>query len=545
MSTNYFFQKFKKKNTENNIDINVNSEHSIKIDDKIEEFVEEIKTPENVAVLPPYDPRKDLSDYKFPTISLLKEYLQQEGNVTDEEKQSNRVHIVKTLQKLGIGIKKIYETIGPTVTLYEIVPEDDIKISKIRNLTDDILFALAISGARFIVPINTGTISIEIPNTNPRIVSMFDTISSKKFQESNFDLPVALGRTTTNEVFTFDLCKMPHLLVAGATGQGKTVCLNTIITSLLYKKHPSELKFVLIDPKKVELNIYSDIERHFLAKLPELEEPVLTDIQKITQTLNALCKEMDLRYDLLKLTHTRNIKEYNEKFILRNLNPQKGHRFLPYIVVIIDDIDLIMTANKEIAMSIDQLTQLARAIGIHLIIATRPNKSVITNAIKSNFPARIAFKVLSSLDSKMILDSNDAQQLVGCGDLFFSQGNEPIRVQCAFIDMPEEENIVHFICAQRGYPTALYLPAPNVSESDIEAQIFDGKRDIMFEEAARLVVATQMASASNIQRKLVIGFNRAARLIDQLETAGIVGAPDGSKPRQVLIATEYDLEKIL
>jgi len=374
---------------------------------------------------------------------------------------------------------------------------------------------------------------------------MYDTIASRKFQDSTFDLPVAIGRTNTNEVFMFDLCKMPHLLVSGTIGQGKSVCLKTIITSLLYKKHPSELKFVLIDPKKVEFNIYSDIERHFLAKLPEVWCPVITDTQEITQTLNALCKEMDLRYDLLKIANSRNIKEYNEKFILRHLNPQKGHRFLPYIVVIIDDVDLIMTANKEITMSIDRLAQLARAIGIHLIIATRPNKSVITNAIKSNFPARIAFKVLSSLDSKMILDSNGAQQLVGCGDLLFLQGNEPIRVQCAFIDMPEEENIVHFIGDQRGYPTALYLLNPDVSESDIEAQIFDGKRDITFEEAARLVVATQMASASIIQRKFSIGFNRAARLIDQLEFAGIIGKPDGIKPRQVLIATEYDLEKIL
>jgi len=468
MSTNYFFQKFKKKNKEN-FDHSVkiyetieNDENIVIIEDKVEEMK---KTSEYMEVLPPYEPKKDLFDYKFPTISLLKEYPQQESEITDIE--------------------------------------------------------------------------------NTHFVSMFDTITSKKFQDSTFDLPVALGRTTTNEVFMFDLCKMPHLLVSGAIGQGKSVCLKTIITSLLYKKHPSELKFVLIDPKRIELNIYNDIERHFLAKLPEADEPVITDTQKIIQTLNSLCKEMDLRYDLLKLANSRNIKEYNEKFILRNLNPEKGHRFLPYIVVIIDDSDLIMTtAGKEFEMPIVRLAQLAHSIGIHLIIATRPNKSVITNAIKLNFPARIAFKVLSSLDSKMILDSSGAQQLIGCGDLLFSQGDEPIRVQCAFVDMSEEENIVHFIGDQCGYPTALYLPDLDITESNVIGS-FDGKRDSMFDEVARLVVATQMASASNIQRKYSIGFNRCARLIDQLEAAGIVGAPDGSKPRQVLIPTEYDLEKIL
>ena len=543
-----------------NVDIEIietikNDEDFISIEDEIEEIeeiiedIEDKKSPEDVVNLPPYEPRKDLSTYKFPTISLLKEYPQQENNATDEEKQSNRTRIVTAMKNFGIGIKKIYETIGPTITLYEIVPEDGIRISKIRNLESDIMLSLAAIGIRIIAPIpGKGTIGIEVPNANPRIVSMFDTINSKKFQDSTFDLPVALGRTITNEVFMFDLCKMPHLLVAGATGQGKSVGLNAIITSLLYKKHPAELKFVLIDPKKVEFNIYADIERHFLAKLPEADEPVITDTQKVVQTLNSLCKEMDLRYDLLKLAHARNIKEYNEKFISRHLNPQKGHRFLPYIVVIVDEFgDLIMTAGKEVEMPIARIAQLARAVGMHMVIATqRPSVNIITGVIKANFPARVAFKVSSGVDSKTILDGSGAQQLIGRGDLLFSQGNEPTRVQCAFVDTPEVENIVHFIGNQNGYPTALYLPEPDVAESDMETRTFDiSKRDSMFDEVARLVVATQMASASNIQRKFSIGFNRAARLIDQLEAAGIVGAPDGSKPRQVLIPTEYDLEKIL
>ena len=535
------------------IEIDENKDDFIIEDDKIVEDIENFedvkKTPEDVANLPPYEPRKDLSDYKFPTITLLKEYPQTENNATDAEKQSNRTRIVTTLQKFGIGIKKIYETIGPTITLYEIVPDDGIRISKIRNLESDIMLSLAAIGIRIIAPIpGKGTIGIEVPNSNPRIVSMFDTIASKKFQESNFDLPVALGRTITNEVFMIDLCKMPHLLVAGATGQGKSVGLNAIITSLLYKKHPAELKFVLIDPKKVEFNIYADIERHFLAKLPDADEPVITDIHKVVQTLSSLCKEMDLRYDLLKLAHARNIKEYNEKFISRHLNPEKGHRFLPYIVVIVDEFgDLIMTAGKEVEMPIARIAQLARAVGMHMVIATqRPSVNIITGVIKANFPARVAFKVSSGVDSKTILDGSGAQQLIGRGDLLFSQGNEPTRVQCAFVDTPEVESIVHFIGDQRGYTTALYLPEADVAESNVEAGTMDvGKRDSMFDEVARLVVTTQMASASNIQRKFSIGFNRAARLIDQLEAAGIVGAPDGSKPRQVLVQTEYDLEKIL
>ena len=521
--------------------------------DNASEIIEKIdnadKTAEYIASLEPYEPRKDLSNYKFPTISLLKEYPIQENNATDEEKQSNRMRIVTTLQKFGIGIKKIYETIGPTITLYEIVPDDGIRISKIRNLESDIMLSLAAIGIRIIAPIpGKGTIGIEVPNSNPRIVSMYDTIASKKFQEANYDLPVALGRTITNEVFMFDLCKMPHLLVAGATGQGKSVGLNAIITSLLYKKHPAELKFVLIDPKKVEFNIYADIERHFLAKLPDESEAVITDTQKVVNTLKSLCKEMDLRYDLLKLAHARNIKEYNEKFISRHLNPQKGHRFLPYIVVIVDEFgDLIMTAGKEVEMPIARIAQLARAVGMHMIIATqRPSVNIITGVIKANFPARVAFKVSSGIDSKTILDGSGAQQLIGRGDLLFSQGNEPTRVQCAFVDTPEVENIVHFIGDQQGYQTALSLPEPDTAEGNIEAGSLDiGKRDSMFDEVAHLVVATQQASSSNIQRKFSIGFNRAARLVDQLEAAGIVGAADGSKPRQVLVQTEYDLEKML
>jgi S-DNA-T family DNA segregation ATPase FtsK/SpoIIIE len=514
--------------------------------DNIENFE---KTANYVENLPPYEPQKDLSNYKFPDISLLKKYEQQDNTATDAEKTSNRKRIVETLQKFGIGIKKIYETIGPTITLYEIVPDDGIRINKIRNLADDIMLSLAAIGIRIIAPIpGKGTIGIEVPNSNPRIVSMYDTIASKKFQDSAYDLPVALGRTITNEVFMFDLCKMPHLLVAGATGQGKSVGLNAIITSLLYKKHPAELKFVLIDPKKVEFNIYADIEHHFLAKLSDADEPVITDTQKVVQTLNSLCKEMDLRYDLLKIAHARNIKEYNEKFISRHLNPEKGHRFLPYIVVIVDEFgDLIMTAGKEVEMPIARIAQLARAVGMHMIIATqRPSVNIITGVIKANFPARVAFKVSSGVDSKTILDGSGAQQLIGRGDLLFSQGNEPARVQCAFVDTPEVENIVHFIGDQTGYPTAFALPEPDIAENNFEAGSLDiGKRDSMFDEVAHLVVATQMASASNIQRKFSIGFNRAARLIDQLEAAGVVGAPDGSKPRQVMIQTEYDLEKIL
>ena len=497
----------------------------------------------------PYDPTLDLSSYKYPTIDLLKDYPAPLTSISKEEQEANQRRIITTLKHFGIGVKKIYETIGPTITLYEIVPEDGVRISKIRNLEADIMLSLAAKGIRIIAPIpGKGTIGIEVPNSNPRTVSMYATIASKKFQESTFDLPVALGRTITNEVFMFDLCKMPHLLVAGATGQGKSVGLNAIITSLLYKKHPAQLKFVLVDPKKVEFNIYSDIEKHFLAKLPDGDEPVITDTSKVVQTLNSLCKEMDQRYDLLKSAHVRNIKEYNDKFINRKLNPLKGHKYLPYIVVIVDEFgDLIMTAGKEVEMPIARIAQLARAVGIHMILATqRPSVNIITGVIKANFPARVAFKVASGIDSKTILDGPGAQQLVGKGDLLFSQGNEPVRVQCAFVDTPEVEKIVNYIGEQRGYPGAFELPEPDVAESEADLSSVDlTKRDPLFEDAARLIIATQQGSTSNIQRKFSIGYNRAGRIVDQLEVAGIIGPFEGSKPRQVLVQTEYDLEKLL
>ena len=500
-------------------------------------------------VFQPYDPTLDLSKYKAPGIELLKDYPAPPNTLTREEQQANQNRIIQTLKHFGIGVKKIFETVGPTITLYEIQIEDGVRISKIRNLEPDIMLSLAAKGIRIIAPIpGKGTIGIEVPNSNPRTVSMYGTIASKKFQQYTFDLRVALGRTITNEVFMFDLCKMPHLLVAGATGQGKSVGLNAIITSLLYKKHPSQLKFVLVDPKKVEFNIYSDIERHFLAKLPDMDEPVITDTTKVVQTLNSLCKEMDQRYDLLKNAHVRNIKEYNDKFINRRLNPLKGHKYLPYIVVIIDEFgDLIMTAGKEVEMPIARIAQLARAVGIHMILATqRPSVNIITGVIKANFPARVAFKVASGIDSKTILDGPGAQQLVGKGDLLFSQGNEPVRVQCAFVDTPEVENIVNFISEQQGYPSAFNLPEPDVVEGEADLSGVDlSKRDPLFEEAARLIVGTQQGSTSNIQRKFSIGYNRAGRIVDQLEVAGIIGPFEGSKPRQVLVQTEYDLERLL
>ena len=543
-----------KATTDENIEIvEINGENTTQIAEEADEDYSNIAPLENAE---PYDPRKELSHYIIPKFydkykdqPLLTDYPVDENAQNEDEKEANRRRIVETLKKFGIGIKKIYETIGPTITLYEIVPDDGIRINKIRNLADDIMLSLAATGIRIIAPIpGKGTIGIEVPNSNPQIVSMFATIASKKFQEANYDLPVALGRTITNEVCMFDLCKMPHLLVAGATGQGKSVGLNAIITSLLFKKHPAELKFVLIDPKKVEFNIYADIERHFLAKLPDEAESVITDVEKVKQTLNSLCKEMDMRYDLLKTAHARNIKEYNAKFISRHLNPQKGHKYLPYIVVIVDEFgDLIMTAGKDIEMPIARIAQLARAVGIHMVIATqRPSVNIITGIIKANFPARIAFKVSSGIDSKTILDSYGAQQLIGRGDMLFSQGNEPTRVQCAFVDTPEVENIVHFIGNQQGYPSAFPLPEPDITEGGIDKKDVDlSKRDSLFEEVARYVVSTQQGSTSNIQRKFEIGFNRAGRIVDQLEAAGIVGSINGSKPRQVLVPTEYELEKLL
>ncbi len=505
----------------------------------------------NIAKLGKYDPTLDLSHYQPPTLDLLKVYGSDNDTQIDMvEQNANKNKIITILQNFGIEIDTIKATVGPTITLYEIVPKAGVRISKIRNLEYDIMLSLAATGIRIIAPIpGKGTIGIEVPNADPQVVSMHSVIASKKFQESKFELPVAFGRTITNEIFMVDLAKMPHLLVAGATGQGKSVGLNAIITSLLYKKHPSQLKLVLVDPKKVEFNIYGDIEKHFLAKLPDGEDAIITDTSKVVETLNSLCKEMDERYDLLKKAHVRNIKEYNEKFFNRNLNPEKGHRFLPYIVVIVDEFgDLIMTAGKEVEMPIARIAQLARAVGIHMIIATqRPSVNIITGVIKANFPARVAFRVSSMMDSRTILDAPGANQLVGRGDMLFSQGNDLMRVQCAFVDTPEVENIVHHISGQQSYPTAFYLPEYiNPDGEGVDMSSVDmSKRDPLFEEAARLIVASQQGSTSLIQRKFSIGYNRAGRIVDQLEVAGIIGPFEGSKARQVLVLDDYHLEQIL
>lgn len=509
------------------------------------------KSKQLVEQLGRYDSTLDLSKYQPPTLELLKSYgMESDLQIDMEEQKANKDRIVKTLRNFDIEIESIKATVGPTITLYEIVPKSGIRISKIRNLESDIMLSLAATGIRIIAPIpGKGTIGIEVPNNDPQIVSMHSIIRSKKFMESKYDLPIALGKTITNEIFMFDLTKMPHLLVAGATGQGKSVGLNAIITSLLYKKHPSQLKFVLIDPKKVEFNIYGSVEKHFLAKLPDGEDAIITDTTKVVHTLNSLCMEMDSRYDLLKKAHVRNIKEYNEKFAGRELNPEKGHRYLPYIVVIIDEFgDLIMTAGKEVEMPIARIAQLARAVGIHMIIATqRPSVTIITGVIKANFPARVAFRVSSMIDSRTILDTPGANQLVGRGDLLFSQGSDLTRVQCAFVDTPEVEQIARFIGNQRGYPTAFYLPEyigpENEGVSPSAADL--SKRDVLFEEAARMIVATQQGSTSMLQRKFSIGYNRAGRLSEQLEIAGIVGPNESGKVRQVLIQTEYDLEQLL
>lgn len=496
-----------------------------------------------------YDPKLDLSNFRYPTLELLKKYDVTEHQVDMEEQKANQTRIKQTLENFGISIASIKATVGPTITLYEVIPDAGVRISKIRNLEDDIALSLSALGIRIIAPMpGKGTIGIEVPNKDPQIVSMQSVIASRKFQECKYDLPVALGKTITNEIFMFDLCKMPHLLVAGATGQGKSVGLNAIITSLLYKKHPSELKFVLVDPKMVEFSIYSEIERHYLAKLPDAEKAIITDFTKVIQTLNSLCKEMDDRYDLLMKAHTRNIKEYNEKFINRRLNPEKGHKFMPYIIVIIDEFgDLIMTAGKEIELPIARIAQKARAVGIHMIIATqRPSTNIITGTIKANFPARVAFRVSSMIDSRTILDSPGANQLIGRGDLLFSQGNEMTRVQCAFVDTPEVEQIASFIGTQQGYPTAFQLPEYVGEEGEKTVGGVDlSDRDPLFDEAARLIVIQQQGSTSLIQRKFAIGYNRAGRLMDQLEAAGIVGPFEGSKARQVLIQDEYHLEQIL
>ena len=515
-----------------------------------------INKPEATDILPDheveklmenYNPRLDLSRYKFPPISILTDH-KSDLEFDDSEVIENKENIIKTLGDHNITITHISATVGPTVTLYEIVPDRGIRVARIKSLENDIALNLSALGIRIIAPIpGRGTVGIEVPNKKPEIVSMKSLITSKAFQDSKFDLALALGRTITNEPFIVDLTKMPHLLVAGATGQGKSVGINAIITSLLYKKHPAEIKFVLIDPKRVELPLYAKIERHFLAKLPGEEDAIITDTQKVIRTLNSLCIEMDNRLELLKDAQSRNIKEYNEKFISRRLNPEKGHRYLPYIVLIIDEFaDLIMTAGREIEPPIGRLAQLARAIGIHLIISTqRPSANIITGFIKANFPTRIAFRVFSSIDSRTIIDATGADRLVGRGDMLVSSGAEPIRVQCAFIDTPEIEGLTDFIGSQQGYPDAMHLPE-YIDDSETGNQEVDlHKRDPMFEEAARLVIQHQQGSTSLIQRKLSIGYNRAGRIIDQLEAAGVVGPFEGSKARDVLISDYAHLEQIL
>jgi len=519
----------------------------------IEKIEEEVLVEENLAArlvqdFGEFDPTLELSHYQFPPIDLLKEYSSGGITINQAELEENKNKIVDTLKNYSIGISQIKATIGPTVTLYEIVPEAGIRISKIKNLEDDIALSLAALGIRIIAPIpGKGTIGIEVPNNNPTMVSMKSVISSPKFQSAEMELPIALGKSISNETFVVDLAKMPHLLMAGATGQGKSVGLNAVLTSLLYKKHPAEVKFVLVDPKKVELTLFNKIERHYLAKLPDSGDAIITDNTKVINTLNSLCIEMDNRYSLLKEATVRNIKEYNEKFRHRKLNPENGHRFLPYIVLVVDEFaDLIMTAGKEVEIPIARLAQLARAIGIHLIIATqRPSVNVITGMIKANFPARIAFRVTSKIDSRTILDSGGADQLIGRGDLLYTQGNEIIRVQCAFVDTPEVDKICDFIGSQKAYPEAYLLPEYIGEESGIKLDIDVSERDSLFREAAEVIVTAQQGSASLIQRKLKLGYNRAGRLIDQLEAAGIVGPFEGSKARSVLISDLVALEHFL
>ncbi len=513
-----------------------------------EKTVDEGKNMEHHTIDTPFDPRYELRDYKFPTLDMLNDYGGGKSEIDEEELNANKNKIVETLGNYGIAIDKIKATIGPTVTLYEIVPAAGVRISKIKNLEDDIALSLAALGIRIIAPIpGKGTIGIEVPNSKPETVSMRSVLSSEKFQNSKYALPCAIGKTISNETYVFDLAKMPHILMAGATGQGKSVGLNAIIASLLYSKHPSELKFVMVDPKKVELTLYNRIERHYLAKLPDSEDAIITDVKKVVRTLNSLCIEMDLRYDLLKAAECRNIIEYNEKFKARKLLPTEGHRFLPYIVLVVDEFaDLIMTAGREVEAPIARIAQLARAVGIHLIIATqRPSVNIITGSIKANFPARIAFRVISQVDSKTILDQSGANQLIGRGDMLLSTGNDLVRLQCAFIDTPEVETVTEFIGAQRGYAEPFLLPEVPEDEGegvDIEE---DGERDSLFEEAARIVVQTQQGSTSMIQRKLKLGYNRAGRIIDQLEAAGIVGPFSGSKSREVKVTSEAALEQIL
>tara|TARA_B100000575_G_scaffold80955_1_gene63630 strand:+ start:546 stop:2909 length:2364 start_codon:yes stop_codon:yes gene_type:complete len=517
-----------------------------KIHLKVEKGVDEKKSSNLISDV--YDPELDLSNYKYPKVDLLNDTTNKKIQVSKDELTTNKNRIIETLKNFKIEIAKIKATIGPTVTLYEIVPEAGVKISKIKNLEDDIALSLSALGIRIIAPIpGKGTIGIEVPNKNREVVSLRSVMSTEKFIKCDYELPLILGKTISNEVFLADLTKMPHILVAGATGQGKSVGLNVMLSSLLYKKHPSILKFVLIDPKKVELSLFNRIEKHFLAKLPDSEEPIITETKKVVHTLNSLCTEMDVRYNLLKDAQARNLKEYNRKFINRKLNPNEGHRYLPYIVLVIDELaDLMMTAGKEIETPIARLAQLARAIGIHLIVATqRPSVNVITGVIKANFPTRLSFKVTSNMDSRTILDTKGAEQLVGMGDMLFSSGSDIIRLQCPFVDTPEIERICELIGNQRGYVSAYLLPE-YIDENEKQIADIDlSDRDPLFEDAARLVVSSQTGSTSLLQRKLKLGYNRAGRLTDQLEVAGIVGASEGSKPRQVLIQDEYSLEKLL
>ncbi|APA00775.1 DNA translocase FtsK [Flavobacterium commune] len=512
-----------------------------------EEVIEENLAARLVADFGLFDPTLDLSNYKFPTLDLLKEYSTGGITINQEELEENKNKIVDTLRNYKIEIAQIKATVGPSVTLYEIVPEAGIRISKIKSLEDDIALSLSALGIRIIAPIpGKGTIGIEVPNKNPTMVSMKSVIGSTKFQEAEMELPIALGKTISNETFVVDLAKMPHLLMAGATGQGKSVGLNAVLTSLLYKKYPAEVKFVLVDPKKVELTLFNKIERHYLAKLPDVEDAIITDNAKVVNTLNSLCVEMDNRYSLLKDAMVRNIKEYNEKFKSRKLNPENGHRFLPYIVLVVDEFaDLIMTAGKEVEVPIARLAQLARAIGIHLIIATqRPSVNVITGLIKANFPARIAFRVTSKIDSRTILDTQGADQLIGRGDLLYTNGNDVVRVQCAFIDTPEVEKITDFVGSQKAYATAYLLPEyTGGEENGINLDMDISERDSLFREAAEIIVNAQQGSASLLQRKLKLGYNRAGRLIDQLEAAGIVGPFEGSKARSVNILDMHALDQ--
>jgi S-DNA-T family DNA segregation ATPase FtsK/SpoIIIE len=505
----------------------------------------------SVAGDEPYDPSLELRSYKFPTLDLLENRNTEDISVDKAELEQNKNQIINTLKSFGIAIAKISATVGPTVTLYEIVPAEGVRISKIRNLEDDIALSLSALGIRIIAPIpGKGTIGIEVPNMKKQIVNMRTLIASDKFIHNDFSLPIALGKKIDNENYIVDLAKMPHLLMAGATGQGKSVGINTILVSLLYKKHPSQLKFVMVDPKKVELSIYKLIEKHFLAKLPNEDEAIITDTKKVINTLNALCIEMDNRYDLLKEAGVRNIKEYNEKFIKRRLNPNKGHKYLPFIVLVVDEFaDLIMTAGKEVEMPIARLAQLARAVGIHLIIATqRPSVNVITGTIKANFPARVAFRVSAKVDSRTILDAGGAEQLIGQGDMLILNGSELVRLQCAFVDTPEVERIVEFIGTQQGYPSAFDLPeyeGSDGSELNLSGSKSLKEVDSMFEQCARLVVTSGSGSTSMLQRRFNLGYNRAGRIMDQLEAAGVVGASAGGKPRELMVHTEAELEEIL